>query len=674
MQFEEKTAERFERLLPLLLITLVGVVAYGFMIPRLGFYRDDWYMLWTAQAQGTKGLLNLFAIDRPFIGYLYAFDYTILGAHPLNWHLYALAVKMLGGFSFYWLLRLLWPQKRAAGIFATILFIVYPGFYQQPNAALFINLLTSQTAAMLSLALTVYAVQVSRRWMGVFSTLAAVVLALFYLIIYEAMLGLELARLALLAYGIYRLDTASAWKSRITSLLKWAWPYLALTAGFTYWRIFLFESGRRSTSVNILWEQFSRAPVHGVLAILIETAKDLFDTIVFAWSVPLYQNVSYSGYRELGESLVLAALAVGLVVLFLLWSRRRGQRDADLAQATGEYRHMLLLGALVVLVTTLPIVAAGRDASFSFQWDRYTVQSTLGVALVMAGLAFAYVRPPAREVFLLALLGSGVITQYQSAVYYRDLWTQEREMWWQLSWRAPDLQPGSEVIAAPPVGYRFLEEYEVWGPLNMIYNPGGPIKVGGQVPFDGIEENLASGFRHNRKMRSVQVVHDYSKPLVISKPTVNSCLHVIDGDRLELPYGEDPRVAAIAPYSQIDLVLTMSSPETLPLEVFGREPEHGWCYYYQKISLARQAEDWEAALEFAGEIERLGLTAADRSEWLPVIETYLNAGELENAARLSDSIRTDRDMRNALCDQLKATTTWPTATDPAAFSQLVCRP
>jgi hypothetical protein len=120
MEIEEKTAERIDRLLPLLLIALVVVVAYGFMIPRLGFYRDDWYMLWTAQAQGTQGLLDLFAIDRPFIGYLYAFDYAVLGAHPLNWHIYALLVKILGGFAFYWLLCLLWPHKKGAATFATL--------------------------------------------------------------------------------------------------------------------------------------------------------------------------------------------------------------------------------------------------------------------------------------------------------------------------------------------------------------------------------------------------------------------------------------------------------------------------------------------------------------------------------------------------------------------------
>src|SRR5574342_353764 len=156
MQVKETQSKRWEITISVLFITLVTLVAYGFMIPRLGFYRDDWYMIWSAQAQGTQGVIDLFKIDRPLIGVLYALDYTILGKSAFNWHVYALTVKLLGGFAFFWLLRLLWPERRVEATFATLLYLVYPGFYQQPNAALFINLLLSHTAATLSLALTVY--------------------------------------------------------------------------------------------------------------------------------------------------------------------------------------------------------------------------------------------------------------------------------------------------------------------------------------------------------------------------------------------------------------------------------------------------------------------------------------------------------------------------------------
>jgi hypothetical protein len=672
MQGKETQSDRWEIAISALLIALVTIVAYGFMIPRLGFYRDDWYMIWSAQAQGTQGVIDLFKIDRPFIGFLYALDYAILGKSALNWHLYALLVKLLGGFAFFWLFRLLWPERRTAATFATLLYLVYPGFYQQPNAALFINLLLSHSAATLSLALTVYALRVKTLPGQTAATLAAMSLAIFYLIIYEAIIGLEAVRLLLIWYVTSQGAPGRNWKETIRPALARAMPYLVLAVGFSFWRVFLFQSMRRSTSVAVLLDEYGASPAHALLTFLVETAKDFFDTTIFAWSVPLYQTVTASQYRDLAESLVLAGLALGLAFAYYSWAKRQSWFEASLEKTDRAPLHMLILGALSVLLTTIPIVAAGREVTFSFQWDRYTVQGILGVAIFMAGIAFGYIRPPVRWAFLFALLVSGVVTQFHSAVYYRDFWAQTRDLWWQLSWRAPDLQPGTTVIAAPPPGYRFLEEYEVWGPLNIIYNPGGGVKFSGQVPFDGIEQDLENGKRETRKMRSVSVPRDYSMPLLVTKPTANSCAHVVNGRRLELPPEEEARTRAIAPYSRTDLILTDAVPAQPSAAVFGREPEHAWCYYYQKIDLARQSRDWVAAVKLADEALLRGYSAADRSEWLPLIETYVNAGELDKAEELAQKIKTNRALHASLCDQLEATTAWPAGTDSAALIAVVC--
>ena len=672
MTLMKKQPKWLEIALSLLLITLVTFVTYGYMIPKLGFYRDDWYMIWSAQAQGVQGVMDLFKIDRPFIGILYAFDYSILGKAAINWHIYALLIKLLGGFALFWMLRMLWPERRLEGTFIVLLFMVYPGFYQQPNAALFKNLLLAHSASLLSIALSVYALKTKNVLAQIIAILLAIVLALFYLIIYEAMIGIEAARILIIGYIYFQRSIEKKWIPIIISSLKSSIPFIIAAVGFAYWRIFIFQSSRRSTNVDVLVSEYTATPLHTVLRFLIETAKDFFDNSIFAWFVPLYQNVTYSEYRDLAEALILAAIAIGLVIAFYFWLKQQKQLENENAQPFRQSLHMILLGALSVLVTTMPIVAAGRDVSFSFQWDRYTVQSILGVVIMVVGFAFYYVRPPARWIFLLALIGSGVITQFQSAVYYRDFWTQERNFWWQLSWRAPDLQPGTTVIAAPPTGYRLLEEYEVWGPLNIVYNPGGPLVVSGQVPFDGIEASVADGEKETRLMRSVNVERDYSKTLVVSKPTPNSCVHVINGQRLEFPFEEDGRIRTIAPYSRVDLVVTDAAPKIPSKDVFGREPKHEWCYYYQKIDLARQTEDWNLALDLVEEAMDLGYEPADRSEWLPVVETYINAGQIEKANQAARKIRTDKDLRETICSQLRSTTQWPASTDGESLVQTVC--
>lgn len=662
-----------KNLISILTLVISTLITYGVLIPKLGFYRDDWYMIWAAQAQGPEGVMALFKIDRPFIGLLYAWDYSLLGKASLHWHVYVLFIKVVGVLAVYWLTRLLWPDKHIEATMIAWLFAVYPGFYQQPNAALFKNGLLSQAAALFSIAMTIKAVQTHSRGPQIIWTMLSIALAMLYLAIYEAMIGLEVARLLLLFYVISQGGGVfQSLKANLLRTFKRAIPYLLLGGWFAFWRIFIFDSTRQSTNVDVLLSEYRALPLHSILAIVFEFIKDVFDTTIFAWTVPLYQFSLASDYRDLGSSILLAVVVIGLAVIYYLYIQRQSEAETDQQEPTSSPLHMLVLGMLIVVVTTIPIVAAGRNVVFAYQWDRYTIQSTLGVALFLAGLAFHAIRPPARWLFLFGLLASGVMTQHQSGVFYRDFWEQERAIWWQLSWRAPDLEPGTTVIAAPPPGYRLAEEYEVWGPLNIIYNPAAPLKFTGQVLYDELGIELQKGDLEERHMRSILVLRDYSKPLIISKPSENSCLHVINGARPELPFFEDPMIKAIASYSRTDLILTNESPMIPPADVFGAEPTHNWCYYYQKIDLSRQQENWEEAARLADEAEKLGLKPADRSEWLPVMEAYLNIGETQKASQVSKKIKADRNLRLTLCKQLEQVVAWPASTNPDLFIQTLC--
>ena len=79
-----------------LLSTLVTVITYGPLIPQLGYYQDDWYMLWSGQARGASSIMALFTTDRPFMGVIYSLEYRLLGDHLLYWHLWALLLKLVG--------------------------------------------------------------------------------------------------------------------------------------------------------------------------------------------------------------------------------------------------------------------------------------------------------------------------------------------------------------------------------------------------------------------------------------------------------------------------------------------------------------------------------------------------------------------------------------------------
>src|SRR5574339_603463 len=81
------------------LVVFAAILTYGVLLPQLGFYRDDWYMLQTGRGRGAQGLIEIFQTDRPFIGYLFAIYFRLIGSAPLGWHLAALAYRMIGAVS-----------------------------------------------------------------------------------------------------------------------------------------------------------------------------------------------------------------------------------------------------------------------------------------------------------------------------------------------------------------------------------------------------------------------------------------------------------------------------------------------------------------------------------------------------------------------------------------------
>jgi len=668
------SAGRRENWLSALLVILVTLITYAPLIPQLGFYRDDWYLIWTAQTQGADGIMSLFKGDRPFLGWLYVFDYKLLGSAPLNWHLYALLIKIMGALAFLWLLRSLWQNKKIETTFITLLFVVYPGFYQQPNAATFKNLLLAYAVAMFSLALTVQALKARSLAGRVSLTVAAVLTAAFYIFIYEALVGIEAARLLFIWYFL-RGQGFSDWKTTYRRVRMEFLPYLLFAAGFVYWRIFLFESTRRSTNVAVVLGEYGSLPLHNLARLIIETVKDLVETTLLAWGVPYYQFItSQAEYRTVALGVGIALLTVAASGLYYFLARDQAGAESEAVPHRRVELDWIVLGAVIIVVTTIPIILAGRNVVFGIQWDRYTYQSLLGVALFMGGFVFYAVRGRTRWILLSALLMTGVLTQFFSADFYRTFWTLEREAMWQLSWRAPQIQDGTTLVVALPGGYRLSEEYEVWGPANLVYHPNGSLKLAGQVMFSQIWLEMARGTQEERIVRgTVAVPRDYGKVVILSQPSTSACLHILDGRRSEQTVTEPLDVRFIAKYSNVGLI-DATGVQVIPSStIFGSEPPHTWCYFYQKIDLARQALDWRTAADLADQAISLGLAPADSSEWLPVLESYIHVNDAKQGRQISRLIRADKNTYQNICEQLKLQQGQPAGYDRDLLFDGLCK-
>lgn len=649
------------------LVVFVVILTYGVLLPQLGFYRDDWYMLQVGQERGAEGLIFIFQTDRPFIGYLFAIYYRLLGTAPLGWHVLALVYKMIGGVSFLWLMRLLFPSHRDFTIWTTLLYVVYPGFLQQPIAATYIHLLLAVTASILSLALTARALQLTEFKWKTGLTLAASALAFLYLLIFESMIGLEPARFCMIVYLIMQTQRVD-WKSAIRKAIPWMFPYLLAAGGFLAWRLFFFNATRHSTDLDALLGSYSVSPLRSVITILVEMGKDFIELVFLSWAVPLYQFTAGGDIFDLAASVGVTVIVLGGILLY----SRFFKLDKD--SLPNPPMAGLWLGALIAFLALIPINLAGRNILFSAHWDRYTLHAALGGVLLLGSLIYISFREQARRVLLFLLVAIGVVAQYHSAAEYRNFWKLEREIWWQMSWRAPDLQSNTLLYVRLPSGYAFFEDYEIYGPANLVYTPDAKIRVSADLITSRTIPSLIGHEVKGNKNRGVYVRKNYKNALMFTFPTFNSCLHAIDGRQVEVPAYDQSDLLFISTFSKIERIDVFASGVEPPVKLFGPAPKMGWCYYYQKISLERQQEDWEGAARLAVEAEQFGFRPRDPSEWIPVFEAYVNTGEFESAEQVATEMRGNRDMILLYCSQIEKRADLPASYNLEYIVSTLCNP
>jgi hypothetical protein len=135
--------------------------------------------------------------------------------------------------------------------------------------------------------------------------------------------------------------------------------------------------------------------------------------------------------------------------------------------------------------------------------------------------------------------------------------------------------------------------------------------------------------------RNTRVVMDYGNVLVVTQPESGRCVRVLDGDQPELSGSDDPRIMVVAPVSRIENVDAAGSHAAVNAFVFGPEPEHGWCWYYQQASLERQRGNWTQVAALGDEALQLGFYPADGVEWFPFMQAYAVLGREKDLKRLS---------------------------------------
>jgi len=649
-----------ENLVTIVLILLVSAITYLPLVDKFGIYRDAWQVIRTALSMGVDKIPGLFTIDRPLAGWIFLLGYQLQGDNVLAWSLVTFSLHLIAVLCLWWILRMLWPRERIATTLMALLFAVYPGFLEMPDAITYQIHISVLAAAMLSIALTLKAYQVENSFQKIFLISISVLLALGYLFTVEYYIGLEVFRFILLWYMQNRAGKPGNFIRKTSKTFFRFFPYFIVGILFLIWRLFFFKGSRPTTNINLLTQKYLASPLTMLFKVGSNWLTDFFNTVVGGWVVPAYNLSTQTGTRDLVVSIFLGVLATGLTVFYLAWDRRFSETNKagdDLYIPQDWSRDAIWIGLLSVLVIALPTSLANRAISFQATLtnglDRYTLLPALGAVVLVVGLLYRFNSEKLRWALVLMLLGSSVMAQYQNAVLFRDDWSSTRSLFWQLSWRAPQLQSGTVLLTAVPTASTVSESYHIGYPASLIYYPSVERPaIASQVLESGTIDDILMQIKDTESRRTVTFDRDYRKSLVAYIPTENSCLHIVDGQNPILPSGTSPWVQIIAPYSHLEQILVDASPMVPPASLFGNEPSRGWCYYYQKASLAAQQGNWAEVVRFGEEAKQLNLAPGDNSEWWPFIEGYLYMGDYDRAGEYLAIIKESSYLRHQLCASL----------------------
>jgi len=641
-----------------ILMLAVGILAYLLLVKRMGFYGDDWYFMFDAHTQGPEFFKFIFYSDRPAGAYLMNLLYRLFGDHLIYYHLIAFLFSYIGALAFYWTLNLVWEQNKFQNFLMALLFLVYPGFLEQVQPVIYQSNICGSSLAMISIALTV---RVLRKKPALFVRILlitfSILTGLYYLALVEYFIGIEFLRLYFVACLGWQARGATIKQNISNLLMRWL-PFSVIPIGFLAWRVLFFKSVRPATDIGLQLGVFFASPLYVGMQWLANAVYGAFNTLLSAWVVPLYNIIVMGGFG-LGDTLQIFAVGTGaLVILFFgLWA---GRSYAQNEQAGSSWNRQALWGGLAAtFIGILPVIISNRTVDF--ENSRYTMAGAAG-AIMMLVAGISLLKSRRLQLGLAGLLVFlSVTTHFGNAVNHAYQADSLRDFWWQVSWRAPTIEAGTNLVASYS-RMEIPEDYVTWGPANLIYFPEKqdtiPIRI--QLPASipsgaPIINIIGHGNGRDMDRRGNYVHEDLSAVLVLTQPSTGSCVRILDGSMPELSPRDSYETMLVAPYSLIGNVNMAATTPTLPEDIFGPEPEHAWCYYFEKAELASQMGDWETVVALGKEAAALSFSPTDPVEWTPFLRAYVATGQMSLLEPYRGIMTEVPFIRNQTCQILRQT-------------------
>jgi tetratricopeptide (TPR) repeat protein len=193
-----------------------------------------------------------------------------------------------------------------------------------------------------------------------------------------------------------------------------------------------------------------------------------------------------------------------------------------------------------------------------------------------------------------------------------------------------------------------LPDYNVGYAFSVLY---ADHKTGTSIPYwlftsEKINELKIRPGVDKPVEESIRTIHfrsNSSDGISISYQPSRGCLQVLS------PIYQFGSQSSLSQLSNLARIQAVSNHVPNPA-IFGPEPLHDWCFFFEKGDLARQFGNWSSAVALYEQATSLGLSPKSGSEYLPFIEAYAQQDDFDEALHLTDQAqKTTSDIEQVLC-------------------------
>ncbi len=614
-------------------IAVITVIAYGLLLPLTGFYWDDWPFAWIAKFLGPAEFIPAFMPFRPFLGPIFYFTTSVIPIHPIAWQVFALVIRFFIGISAWWAFNQIFPNRKTLAYLAALLMLVFPGYSQHWVALTHINQeLIPFILYLLSFGFTFKALRTKKK--------TDIVIALLFQVCgifpTEYFFGIEGIRFLLL-FTFYQ----GSFRQRFKEAFKVWFPYLLVWILNAAWLAYYYNFGPYAS-----YAVSSESP--NAIYYLTQALDSLWKSGFYIWIQIL--ALTFTSLPAPASLLTLGLIALSFIILVRILLRSAQEETSDKTLAIS----LLLTGILGILLGRLPSLAANLPLTLQSSYDRFMISIMPGATFFVIGLVDLLFRNHrARIIVLCALIALGIGQQFFNANIFRRDWQKQGEIYWQMAWRMPALEPNTLLLTYQmPIDYE--TDLSFTAPINWMYAPEytradlpymllyTEKRLGGST-LPSLEKNVEIFYPY----RTVNFDGNTSNAVVIYKPQ-NGCLRALDSN-------SSPELHSDFPNELVEAIPLSDSSRIIPnplnpaAPMFFPEPDHGWCYYLAKVELAIQQADFKSAAGLAGEATRLGLAPEDPREWLAFVNAYAMDGQLDKALELSHKVLESGKTLKAVC-------------------------